>query len=139
MATTEADLLARIRGVVTDLGYTEAVALDFSRQSVNASDGFVVLKYTGLPPVGGIGFYEEAHGVVEIAVQRPVNQDYQTARQTLLTDGRTLKNALVRDGAVTSGEYAVEDAGCSLDVEAVPTANYLVARLRIPVNFEADL
>jgi hypothetical protein len=56
-----------------------------------------------------------------------------------IAQARDVIKAVVRDGAQTSGEYAVDDSGRSITIETPPRANFLVARVRIPINFEAVL
>lgn len=136
---TEDALLDRVRAVCAAEGFTEAVALDFSKQPAGNTDGVFIARYDGQVPIGGLGFNEEARGVITILVQRAVNGDPFAARRAALQDGRALLNAIARDGAVTSGEYAVDDAGRGLEVDQPSGASYLVMRLRASVNFEATL
>lgn len=136
---TEDELIDRIRTVCTDAGYTEAVGADFTRQPTGSiTEGAFTVALTGLSSVGGMNFTEEARATVQIAIVRPWDADYQQARRRALQDGRTLLAAIVRDGAVTSGAYAVED-GRTLTVDTPSGASYLVLRLGVPVNFEAAL
>jgi len=139
MATTEAALLVRVKDVLVALGFTAAAGLNFSLVPGGVSDGAFTLAWVGDPPMGGMNFSEEARGRVEIQIARDVNDDYHTALSQLYTDVRAVINGLVNDGHVESGEYAVSDDGRSMDVEQPAGASYLVARLRVPINFEAEL
>lgn len=135
---TEDALVDRVRAVCVANGYTEAVGVDFTRQPTTAIDGMFTVALTGLATIGGMSFTEEARATVQVAVTRPLNDDYQVARRQALQDGRVLVAAITRDGAVTSGAYAVED-GRTLTVDSPRGANYVVLRLGVPVNFEASL
>lgn len=139
MATTEAAVLDRVRDVMTGLAFVEAPGLDFARVPVGSADKAFALRWNSLPPRGGMSFREEARGVVTVSLVRLIGEDYEVAQRTLLEDAREVINAVVRDGDVTSGEYTVEDSGRGLDIEAPKGANHLIGRVRVPVNFEADL
>ncbi len=139
MATTEAALIERVRGVITDLGYREAIGFDFSRLPSGQEDGAFTVRLTSDLPRGGMGFREEAQSTVLVTVARSLKDDYQAARATSYEDARAVLSALVHDGADTSGEYCVEDTGRSVEIVTPPGASYLEARLRLAVNFEATL
>jgi hypothetical protein len=134
---TESALLDRVRAVCLAQQFVEAPGLDFARVPAQAADRSFALRYAGQTPTGGMSFAEEARGTVMLSILRVIRSDYACAQRDLLADARALLVAVVEDGAVTSGEYAVEDGGRSIDVQAPRGANYLVGMLRIPVNFEA--
>lgn len=141
MPFTEDALVDRVRRVCDRAGYAEATGFDFSKvpsQAFERQPWFTV-GYVGETPTGGLGLTEEARGVLTVSVARLTGSDHQATRRTLFEDGRTLLSAIVRDGAITSGEYAVEDAGRSTEIDAPAGASYLVGRFRVPVNFEATL
>lgn len=136
---TEDELVDRVRDVCIANGYTEAVGADFTRQPTGTiTDGAFTVGLSGTAARGGMNFTEEARATIQVAVVRPLDDDYQQARRQALQDGRTLLEDITRDGAVTSGEYAVED-GRALTVETPRGANYVLLRLSVPVNFEAQL
>jgi len=140
MATTEDDLLERVTSVCVDAGhYRQATDNDFAKQPIGSIDGAVTVGLVGLSPTGGMNFTEVCRAMADIGIARLVNEDHHAARKTLLADARTLVAALVRDGAQVSGEYAVDDGGRTVVIEAQPGASYLVARVRVPINFEAEL
>lgn len=134
---TEDTLIDRVRDVCTSAGYTEAVGWDFTRQPTGSiTAGAYTVGLSGLASTGGMSFTEEARATIQVAVIRPLDDDYQAARRQALQDGRALLAAIVRDGAVTSGAYAVDD-GRTLTLETPRGANYVLLRLAVPVNFEA--
>jgi hypothetical protein len=139
MATTEDAVLDRVRDVVADLGYRETTGFDFAKTPAGALDKAFVASLTTVAPVGGMTFSEEARGLVTVQVARGIDQGYQTARRTLWQDARDIVSAIVRDGAVTSGEYAVDDARRVLNLDAPRGAAYLVLTVALPVSFEATL
>lgn len=139
MATTEVAVMARVKTVCEGLGYRVVDDLDIVRQPQAAADKVVTVRYSASTPIGGFGFTEEARGAVLVSVLRLVQPTYAAAKDRVWADGRTIYSAVVRDGAVTTGEYAVEDGGQAFEVDAPRGANYLIGRLRVPVNFEAVL
>lgn len=139
MAITESALLDRVRAVVSGLDFTESVTLDFERQPSGNADAVFTVKLGEVAAIGGMSFSEEWRGNVLISIQRQVNDDYDAARRLLWEDARSIIAAVTRDGAVTSGEYAVEDAGRSVEIDQPKGANYLLARIRVPVNGEGSL
>lgn len=138
MALTEDALVDRIRQVCEDLEYVEAVQADFSKQPVDAIDGRFIVQYRGDVPIGHIGMHEEARGAVIVSVARSLGNDHIVARRTALEDARTILKAVLADG-ISSGEYAIEDPGRTVEVDSPTGASYLIGRVRIPVNFEALL
>lgn len=135
---TEDELVDRVRDVCRAAGYTEAVGWDMTRlPSPALENGAFAVGLTGLAAIGGMNFSEEARATVQVAVVRPLDADYQQARRQALQDGRALLADITRDGAVTSGAYAVEDAR-TLTVETPRGASYVILRLGVPVNFEAS-
>ncbi len=136
---TEDTLVDRVRDVCLDAGYTEAIGWDFSRLPTGSiTAGAFTVGLSGLAGQGGMNFTEEARATIHVAVVRPLDNDYQAARRQALQDGRALLSGIVLDGAVTSGDYAVED-GRTLTTETPKGASYVLLRLSLPVNFEASL
>ncbi len=139
MALTEDALVDRVREVCVDLGFVEAVTLDFDRQPEGAADGTFAVRLSGLAPIGRMGFTEEWRGTIQVSILRQMQDDYQECRRSLLQDVRRVRAGIVRDGAETSGEYAVEDPGTTLAIEPVPGGNYLIGRVTVPINAETTL
>lgn len=139
MATTEDALFDDIADVVVAAGYVRAQGDDFALQPIGAIDGAFTLAFVPNAPIGGMNFSEVGRVIADIGVARSVNEDSHAARKTLLADIRALINAIVIDGAQVSGEYAVEDGGRTAEITAPPGASYLVGRVRLPINFEAEI
>lgn len=137
MAITEAALLAHLVTVCETLGFHQAPGEDVSAQP-HQMDGVFVARLEPVGGTGGMNFAEEVRAVLVVDISRPVNDDYAAARVACHTDARTLRNAIARDGAEVSGEYATED-GATMQVVQPPGASYLVSRSRIPLNYEATL
>lgn len=138
LAVTEADIVSRVLTVCRGLGYIEAVGWEFERQPTTQADGTFTVKYTAATPIGGIGLREEARGTVLVSVLRVIRASYHEAHAQVLADARRIVSAVVRDGSMVS-DYAVEDGGRSLVVDAPRGANHLIGRLGLPVNFEVAL
>ena len=139
MATTEAAILARVRTRLDTDGFHEAVGLDFAKEPSGTLEKAYVLTWMGDAPIGGMGYTEEGRGRLQVALARAIDNDYETAVQALTADWREILLALVDDGHVQGGDYAIEDAGRTTSLEAPTGASYLVLRLSVPVNFEAVL
>jgi len=139
MATTEDAIVDRARAVLAALEYDEAQGLDLTRLAAGTHDRRFTVGYLGQTPLGQIGLQEEARGALLISLTAATNEDHQPARRALWVGSRAVLAALVEDGAVTSGEYAVEDAGRSVEIVAPPGAAFLECRMRVPINFEAAL
>lgn len=143
MAALTADVIVdRVRSVCAGSPFwlQEAVTwASFDLQPSQNLDGVFRIP----PPVsdgviGGFQFAEDRTDLLEIWVARRHNQDFATARQTLLRDVHSLTAAIVRDASVASGDYAVPDGGRAHSIEA-PGTDYLTLRLTLPVNYEAQL
>lgn len=139
MALTEDALIDRVRAVVVAQDLTEAIGFDFLKQPSLAVHNAFIVSFQGESPNALIGMQEEARGVVTVQGVTVRNNDDQMARRTAWQKMRAVFNALVEDGAVTSGEYAVESGSRTFRVEAPKGANYFVWSLTAAVNFEASL
>jgi hypothetical protein len=140
MAITEDAILDRIRDLLTALQFTEAAGVwDFKLSPTGAIDQAFAVRYVANPPIGGMGYREEARGIVTIQTVRSVNGDLVNARRLAFQDSRTILAGLIEDGHVTSGEYAVEDASRAVEVVQPKGANYLVMTLGTAINFDALL
>jgi hypothetical protein len=139
MATTEDVLIDRVRYVLSDIGYRETTGFDFVKTPIGALDKAFLITYAADQPIGGLNFSEDARGLMTVQVARSIEQDHQAARRLLWQDARDISSAVVRDGAVTSGEYAVDDQRRVTTIDAPRGAAYLVLTLALPVSFEATL
>lgn len=88
---------------------------------------------------GWFDFTEERTDSMQIWVARKRNGDYDGVRRALLRDVHSLTAAVVRDGAVTSGDYDVRDGGRGHAIQEDRGQDYVTLRLTLPVNFEAAL
>lgn len=144
MATTLDVIVDRVRSlcVSAPFEYQESARLD--RFEWDPAQGFGDVSYfrvetVSQPPRGGTSFTEERTDLLTVTVGRAIHADYDAARRALLRSSHSLTAAIVRDGAQASGSYTVPDAGMSSRIEADPTRAYLVLRLTLPVNYEAQL
>lgn len=137
MAITEEALLERLTRLIADAGFTPATGNTFTMTPGTAIEGAFTITLDADRPMGGMNFTEECRATAVIGVARLVNNDELAARARLQADARQLINTIVRDGAEDSGEYAVEDGGRTVAIEAPAGASYLVARVRVPMNYEA--
>jgi hypothetical protein len=136
-------IVDRVRSVCGGAPFSlvEATAWpDFTRQPDGNIDG--VFR---IPPMssqfvnGGFAFYEDRTDSMQIWVARRTNNDYDTVRRTLLKDVHSLTAAIVRDGAITSGDYHIPDGGRGHAIQEDPGHEYVTLRLTLPVNYEAQL
>lgn len=136
---TEDALIDRVRAVCAAQRLVESTGFDFLKQPGLAIDGAFIVAYAADTPVSDMGMREEARGTVTVSGVKSVNNDHQAARRSAWQKVRAVFNAIVEDGAVTSGEYAVESGSRTFRVESPKGANYLVWSLTAAVNFEATL
>lgn len=144
MATTLDVIVDRVRSlcVSAPFDFQESARLDrfdWDAAPVIGDASVFRIETSSQPPRGGSGFSEERTDLLAVTVGRAINADYDGTRRALLRTSHSLTAAVVRDGAVTSGSYAVPDSGASTRIEADPAALYLTLRLTLPVNYEAQL
>lgn len=142
MATTLDVILGRVRSlcVAAPFSYTEAVSTESFALDPTLGEA-AVCKVTGRTgtPRGGFDFQEECNDFLDLEVSRPVTGDYRVTHSTLHKDARSLTAAIVRDGAVTYGEYVISDAGRTESVIGQGGAAFLTLRLTLPVNYMSSL
>lgn len=142
-AFTSDQIVDRVRSVCASypFEFTEAHEwTDFSRQpTTNIDKVFRIPPPSSQSVIGGFDFVEDRTDTMQIWVARKRNGDPDSLRRILLRDVHSLTAAIVRDGAVSSGDYVVPDEGRGHSIQADPGLEYAVLRLTIPVNFEAQL
>jgi hypothetical protein len=141
LATTRVALLGRINSLCASdpFRFVQAVSpFDFDKQPTGQIDGVFRLTVTANAVIGGMNFTEDRTDTFELWVARLLNNEPQGALEQLVTDVTSLHAAIVRDGVVTSGEYNVVD-GDAAEVTHEPGRAYAVARLTLPINYEATL
>ena len=120
--------------------FVEAVGSeDFARQPVGRADGVFRVKARGGVAVGGTSYTEERTDYLDLEVIRSVGGDYPACRRALLRDATSLTAAVVRDGHVTSGAYAVPDEGRASSIVGDRGASFLTLRLTLPANYETTV
>jgi hypothetical protein len=144
MATTLDVIIDRVRSLCQSapFDYTESARIDrFDWDTAQTFGQLSVFRVEGnsQPARGGTGFSEERTDLVTVTVGRAVHADYDVARRALTRASHSLTAAIVRDGAEDSGSYTVPDTGYASRVEADPTKAYLMLRLTVPINYEAQL
>lgn len=144
MAALTSDVIVdRIRSVCAGppFNFVEAVAWStFDLQPTTNLDGVFRVPPAFSQSVDGMfGFAEDRVDSIQIWVSRKRNNDYDAVRRALLRDVHSLTSAIVRDAHAVSGDYAVLDGGRGHAVVDMPKTDYVVLRLTIPVNYEAQL
>lgn len=143
MATTLDVIVDRVRSLCLEapFAFVESARLDRFDWDAAQQFGDVSLfrvETVSQPARGGTSYTEERTDLVTVTVGRAVNADYDAARRELTRASHSLTAAIVRDGAQDSGSYTVPDAGFASRLETDPARAYLVLRLTLPVNYEAQ-
>jgi hypothetical protein len=141
MATTLDAIVDRVSSVAATLGYFEAqTPFSFDQQPTGNLDGcFRVIGSGQNPPKGGFRFSEVRIDRVTIWVARKWAGEPRTAVRTLTRDMHSLTAAIMDDGHITSGEYAVPDDGRVHRISTEPGAEYAVLEMTVPVDYESQL
>jgi hypothetical protein len=139
MAQTRSGVLARIVAICEGLGLVEAVSpFDFTLQPTGTIDGAFRLTVEALETLGGTAYSEEHTDQVVIWIARKQVDGLHGAYAQLVSDVSAVRSAVVRDGSIGGGEFAVEDGG-TVTVEHVAGQEFAVARIALPVNYEVQL
>jgi hypothetical protein len=136
-------IVDRVRSVCcsSPFAFTEAVSWsDFDLQPATNIDAVFRIP----PPMsqfvqGGFGYVDDRRDQVQIWVARRCNSNYDAVRRALLKDMHSLTAAVVRDGAVSSGDYDVPDGGRGHAITDDRGKDYVTLRLTLPVQYEAQL
>lgn len=114
--------------------------VDFETTPDQAVDGaFRIMPPSSQRVIGGFSYVEDRTDSLQLWVARKHNQKYDVVRRVLLRDIHSLTSAVVRDAHGVSGDYAIPDSGRGHAIVAPPGKDFVVLRLTLPVNFEAQL
>ncbi len=141
MATSRVALLDRLNSLCASDPFQLVQAIspfDFDQQPTGQIDQVFRITAETQGVIGGFRFSEERTDLFTIWLARKHNAAPQAAYAALVTDVRDLFAAIVRDGAIGGGDYAVED-GDAASFEHEPGLEFAVARLAVPINYEAQL
>lgn len=130
----------RVTSVCVTLGLTQAqTPFSFELQPTGVIDQVFRVESDAGQVIGGFNFSEERTDLLTIWVARKYaglpEATYRRAQQ----DISSIRAAVVRDGAVTSGEYSVPDAGYEAELQREIGKEYAVLRMVLPCNYEATL
>lgn len=141
MSTTLDAIVDRVRSLTTTLGYIETqTPFSFDQQPAGAIDACLrIVERSGQGAIGGFKLSETRQDVLQIWVARKTAGEPTTAKRLLTRDMHSITAAVVTDGAFTSGEYAVLDAGRIHELRAEPGAEYAVLQMTVPVDYESQL
>ncbi len=141
MSTTLDAIVDRVSSVAAGMGYTEAVTpFSFDQQPVGTIDQCIRILGGGqTPPKGGFRMSEVRIDRVTIWVARKYAGEPRTVTRVLTRDMHSLTAAIMTDGLITSGEYAIPDEGRVHEIRAEPGAEYAVLQMTVPVDYESQL
>lgn len=144
MAALTMDVIVdRVRSLCAGdpFGFQEAVSWNsFDLQpSTNDDAVFRIPPPSSIRVSGGFAFAEERTETMQIWVARRTNGDYDAVRRALLKDVHSLTASVVRDGAVSSGDYDVPDGGRGHAIQEDRGQEFVTLRLSLPINYEAQL
>lgn len=88
---------------------------------------------------GGFAYLDDRRDQMQVWVARKRNSDYDGVRRALLRDVHSLTAAIVRDGAVSSGDYDIPDGGRGHAITEDRGQEFVVLRLTLPIQYEAQL
>ena len=138
MPTTRPDLHQRLTSLCVGAGYTRSVTpFDFDQQPTGLIDGNFRIEIVGESPVGGFNLSEVRNDRVSIWIARKHKATPWEAYYALEADCTSLTSHVVRDG-ITDGDYSVPD-GTTATIEHENGREFAVARLNLPLNYEAVL
>jgi hypothetical protein len=142
MPTTRMALLARVTSLccAAPFALTRAtVPFDFKQQPTGGIDRCVRIEDEHRSVIGGFNFSEDRTALFHIWIARKYLADPHATYAALQTDVTSLTSAIVRDGAVGGGDYAVLDDGMGVSFQHDTGQEYALARLSLPINFESVL
>ena len=87
--------------------------------------------------IGKMSFGEERTDRLTVWIARKQQADPTATRARLITDVTSLTAAVTRDG--TAGDFAILDEGGGVAFSHESGEEFAVARLTLPVNYEAQL
>jgi hypothetical protein len=136
-------IIDRVRSLCCSSPYafTEAVSwASFDLQpDVNVDRVFRIPPTSSQGVTGAFAFMEDRTDSLHIWVARKRNGDYDAVRRALVKDVHSLTASVVRDGAVSSGDYDVKDGGRGHAIQEDRGLEYVTLRLTLPVGYEAQL
>jgi hypothetical protein len=135
-------IVDRIRSlcIAAPFGLVESPGWDsFDRMPTTTIDGAFRVVSASQGVRGKTGYVEERNDSVQVWVARKHNGDFDDVRRTMLGSVHSLTAAIVRDGAITSGEYVVLDEGRGHAIVSDPSKEYVQLRLTVSVNYESQL
>ena len=135
--------IAEVRDRVTSVcsrppfGFTVSpTPFSFDLMPTGSVDGAVRIETDLDAVLGWLNYTEEHTELLTLWVARKYHGQPETAYRQVLVDCSSLRAAVIRDGAQTSGEYVVFDDGAGMRVERNAGSEYAVGRLTLSVNFE---
>lgn len=142
MATCANSLRGRITALVTTdpFAYLATPTPDgTSDVPMDALDGAIQVEIQAGSVQGALGMYETRIDDLVLTVTRLHGGDPQACYDALLTDVTSLTSAVIRDGALNGGDFAVPDAGRGFSISHPPGAAYSRVRLTLPLDYEVEL
>jgi hypothetical protein len=143
MAATTLDVIMdRVRSLCFDtpFEYTESFRFDsMELEPVGTFDGAFRVEGQSGRLRGMFDYKQEREDLLTVTVSQAINADYDNVRRLLTKTAHSLTAAVVRDGETDSGLYSVPDKGQSFKLSVDSTDAYVLMKLTLPVNYEANL
>lgn len=119
--------------------FTEAVTpFSFELQPSGQIDQVFRIEVTGGEVIGGFNYTEDRTDELAIWVARKYAGHPDAAYRQLQVDITSIRAAVIRDGAETSGEYIVPN-GNAFELQREVGKEFCVVKLALPINYEAEL
>jgi hypothetical protein len=141
VATTRGVLLARINSLCADDPFRLVQAVtpfDFDHQPSGRIDQVFRIEAQTQEVSGGTNYSEDRTDLFTVWVARKQNAAPHVAYGLLVTDVTSLTAAIVRDGSTGGGDFHVPD-GWAVSFQHTDGHEFAVARLALPINYEAQL
>ncbi len=138
---TRAELLSRVTSLCASdpFNFTQAQSpFSFELQPSGQIDQVFRIDVKQEAVIGGLNFSEDRVDIFDIFLARKQFQSPNDARLLLVADMSSLTAAIARDGVSVSGAYNLVDGGAA-EVQPEDGAEYVVARLALPLNYESTL
>lgn len=139
MATTARTIRDRVRALLeaSPFEMTQAVSpFDLVHQPAGELDQVFRIESETTSVQAYIGPGEERTDLLQIYLARKQFDDANACYEALLDDADAIRAAIIADGPLGDGDYGVPDAGHGISLTHDSGAEFSVARLTVPVNYE---
>ncbi len=143
MAGTDiTSIVGRVTSILTapTFGFTRSVVPDtFDHQPTTNIDGVFTIVAKSQRTNGLMGLHDTRVDRITVRLARKLVSDQYETRKGMRNTANSIHAAVVRDGALLGGDYAVLDDWTWQDKAPVTGAEFGELEVQIPVDYETDL